>query len=245
MVMKFFRKKKNMKIILWAIAILIIPGFLIWGVGIGGRDEGRYYAAVVNREKITLREYYKSLEEVESKYREIFGEKASELFKNMNIEQGILESMIRDRILIQQAKRRRIKVLDSEIVEVIKSDPVFLDEKGKFDEAKYRQIISGYPTEELRKIEDELKVKIMTEKLKELLLSESGGAVSDEEVAQYIKTHQITDKDNESIRRTLLWQKREQFFNQWYAETRKNSKVKIYLSFEAPPAAAEQQQGTD
>ncbi|MBN1445714.1 MAG: SurA N-terminal domain-containing protein [Candidatus Omnitrophica bacterium] len=245
MVMKFFRKKKNMKIILWTIAILIIPGFLIWGVGVGGGDKGRYYAAVVNREPITLREYHMSLGEVEGKYREIFGEKAAELFKNMNIEHGVLESMIRDRILIQQAKRRRIRVFDSEIVDVIKSEPVFLDEKGRFDEAKYRQIISGYPTEELRKIEDELRVKIMTEKLKELLIAESGVEVSDEEVAQYIKTHQITEKDGESIRRTLLWQKREQFFNQWYAETRKNANVKIYLSFEEPPAAAEQQQGAD
>ena len=239
MVMKFFRKKKNMRIILWTIAILIIPGFLIWGVGVGGGDKGRYYAAVVNREKITLRDYYKNLGDVEGKYREIFGEKAAELFKNMNIGQGVLESMIRDRILIQQAKRRRIRVFDTEIVEVIKSDPVFHDEKGRFDEAKYRQIISGYPTEELRKIEDELRVKILTEKLKELLLSESGVAVSDEEVAQYIKTHQITDRDGESIRMTLLWQKREQFFNQWYAETRKNANVKIYLSFEEPPAATE------
>lgn len=243
MVMKFFRKKKNMKIILWTIAILIIPGFLIWGVGIGGRDKGQYYAAVVNREPITLREYYKTLGDVESKYREIFGDKAAELFKNMNIEQGILESMIRDRILIQQAKRKRIRVLDSEIVEIIKSEPVFLDEKGKFDERKFKEIIADRPTEELRKIEDELRIKIRTEKLKELLISEAGVTVSDEEIAQYIKTHQITDKDSESIRRTLLWQKREQYFNQWYAETRKNADVKIYLSFEKP--AAGQQQGAD
>jgi len=240
MVMKFFRKKRNMKIILWAIAIFIIPGFLVWGTRIGGSTRGQYYAAVVNKEAISLREYYKSLGEVEDKYRQIFGNKASDLLKNMNIEQGVLENLIRERILLQQARRRRIRVLDSEIVDVIKSEPVFKDEKGNFDERRFKETISNYPTEELRKIEDELRKRIMMEKLKEIVIAEGNVAVSDDEIAQYIRTHQITNKDSESIRKTLLWQKREQYFNQWYADTRKKSKIEIYVSFEQKPAGEEQ-----
>ncbi|MCM8829765.1 MAG: SurA N-terminal domain-containing protein [Candidatus Omnitrophica bacterium] len=98
-----------MKIILWIIAILIIPGFLIWGVGVGGGGKSQYYAATVNKEHITLREYYKELGEVEEQYRKIFGEKTSELLKGLNIEQGVLESMIREKILLQEARRRRIR----------------------------------------------------------------------------------------------------------------------------------------
>lgn len=237
MIMKFFRKKKNMKIILWAVAILIIPGFLIWGVGVSDSGKKAYCAAVVNREAITIREYYQNVGAVEKKYREIFGDKASEFLKGMNIEQGVLENMIRERILLQHAKRRRIRVLNSEIVEVIKSDPSFRNEDGKFDERKFKEIISYYPTEELRKIEDDIKKNLIIEKLKELVISEGGVAVSDDEVAQYIKNNQIKNVESESIRRTLLWQKREQYFNNWYSDLRKKSKVKIYLSFEKQPEA--------
>jgi len=237
MVMKFFRKKKNMKIILWAVAVLIIPGFLIWGVGIGGDSKKLYYAAVVNREPITLRDYYHTLSETEERYRQIFGENAGDIFKNMNIEQGVLENMIRERLLLQRAKRRRIRVLNNEIVEVIKAEPVFKDDKGKFDEQKFKEIISNYPSEELRKIEDEIRKNIMVEKLKEIVITEGNVTVSDKEVADYVKDHQITDKDEESIRRTLMWQKKEKFFNDWYSELRDNSNIKVYLSFDKNPPA--------
>jgi len=244
MIMKFFRKKKNMKIILWVIAILIIPGFLIWGVGIGGSGRSQYYAATVNKEPITLREYYKQLGEVEEQYRKIFGDKASELLKGLNIEQGVLEGMIRERILLQEARRRRIKVLNSEIVEVVKSDPSFLDEKGRFDERKFKEVISSYPPEELRKIEDELRKRITIDKLKELVIAEGNISVSDEEVDKYIKENQVKDTDRESLKKRLLWRKREEYFNQWYAEKRKKSNVVVYLSFEKPAASPDVNKST-
>jgi len=244
MIMKFFRKKKNMKIILWVIAILIIPGFLIWGVGIGGSGRSQYYAATVNKEPITLREYYKQLGEVEEQYRKIFGDKASELLKGLNIEQGVLEGMIRERILLQEARRRRIKVLNSEIVEVVKSDPSFFDEKGRFDERKFKEVISSYPPEELRKIEDELRKRITIDKLKELVIAEGNISVSDEEVDKYIKENQVKDTDRESLKKRLLWRKREEYFNQWYAEKRKKSNVVVYLSFEKPAASPDVNKST-
>lgn len=234
MVMKFFRKKKNMKIILWIVAILIIPGFLIWGVGIGG-DKGQYYAARVNKEYITLREYYREISRIEEQYRKIFGDKTSELLKGLNIEQGVLESMIRERLLLQEARRRRIKVFNNEIVEVVKSDPSFLDANGRFDENKYRAVISSYPPEELRRIEEDIKKRITIEKLKEMVVAEGNIVVTDEEVEKYIKDNQLKDIDRESIKRRLLWRKREDKFNQWYADKRKNAKILIYLSFERSP----------
>lgn len=244
MVMKFFRKKKNVKIILWIVAILIIPGFLIWGVGLGGDSKKAYYAAVVNRQPITIREYYQSVSEVEKKYREIFGENASDLLKRMNIEQSVLESMIREKLLLQQARRRRIRVLNTEIVEVIKADPSFKDEKGRFDEKRFKEVISYYSAEELRKIEDDIRKNLMINKLKEQVVSQGNITVSDEEVAQYVKNNQIKDVDNEAIRRNLLWRKREEYFNSWYSDLRKKSKVVIYLSFEQQPATKTNVQDT-
>jgi len=234
MVMKFFRKRKNMKMVLWIVAILIIPGFLIWGVGLGGGARSSHYAAVVNREPVLLRDYYKSLNEMEKRYKEIFGENAADFIKNINMEKIVLDNMIRERLLLQQARKRRVRVLNSEIIETIKSDAVFKDEKGEFDQEKYREIISAYPSEELRKVEDEIRRRIMVDKLRELIISETEINIEDEEIDEYIKNHQITDGDRESIRRTLLWQKGEEVFNNWYENVKKNSDIQINLSFDKP-----------
>jgi parvulin-like peptidyl-prolyl isomerase len=237
MVMKFFRKRKNMKIILWLVAILIIPGFLIWGVGLGGGARSSHYAAVVNREPVLLRDYYKSLNEMEKRYKEIFGENAADFIKNINMEKIVLDNMIRETILLQQARRRRVRVLNSEIIEVIKSDAVFKNEKGEFDQEKYKEIISAYPSEELRKIEDEIRRRIMVDKLRELVISETDISIGEEEVDEYIKNHQITDADRESIRRTLMRQKGEEAFNDWYEKIKKNSDIQVNLSLDKPAGA--------
>ena len=86
MVKKFFRKKRNFRIIMWITAILIIPGFLIWGVGIGGGSKTKYLAAIVNGQPISLREYYMALDRVEERYREIFGDKFDEIIKKENLQ---------------------------------------------------------------------------------------------------------------------------------------------------------------
>ncbi|HNS33555.1 MAG TPA: SurA N-terminal domain-containing protein, partial [bacterium] len=227
-----------MKIILWAVAILIIPGFLIWGVGLGGGNKGANYAATVNREPIILRDYYKSLGDMEQRYREMFGEGAEGFLKNINMEKIVLDNMIRERLLLQQARKKRIKVPNNEVIEAIKSDPVFKDEKGAFDQKKYKEIITAYPTEELRKIEDDIRKRIMLDKLKELVVSEANIIVADADVDEYIKKHQITSTDRELIRKNLMRQKREESFNSWYEGLMKKSKINIYLSLEKPSEAA-------
>lgn len=232
MVMKFMRKRKNMRLILWIIAILIVPGFLIWGVGLGGGPKSAHYAAMVNREPVLLRDYYRELTAMEKRYKEIFGDKSEEFLKNINIGKMVLDNMVRETLLLQQARKRRIKVLNSEIIEVIKSDPVFKDDKGQFNQQKYRDIISAYPSEELRKIEDEIRNRITLDKLRELVIAEANVSIADQDIDEHIKNHQITDADRESIRRTLMWQKSEEAFNGWYENIKKNSNIQIYMSFD-------------
>lgn len=231
MVFKILRKRKNVKIILWIITILIIPGFFLWGVGVGS-SRHLYYAAVVNRQPITLREFYKQLGKVEEKYREIFGDRYSEIRDKFNIEKDVLENMIREKILLNEAKRRRIKIFKNEIIEAVKSDPVFKNEKGEFDPQKYKEIMERIPDEELRRIEQEIRKEILINKLKEQVISETNIQVSDTEIDEYIKKTNGEKIDRESIRKILLWQKREKYFNDWYSNLRKNAKVIIYIPLE-------------
>ncbi|MCM8772776.1 MAG: SurA N-terminal domain-containing protein [Candidatus Omnitrophica bacterium] len=231
MALKFFRKKKNIRIILWIVTILIIPGFFFWGVGIGGKSSS-HYVAIVNREPITIREFYDNLWEVEEKYREIFGDKYREMMEAFNIEKNVLENMIREKLLLQEAKKRRIKVFKNEIIEVVKSDPLFKNEKGEFDEKKYREIIANYPDEELKKIEDRIRKQILFQKLKEQILSETNIDVSNTEIEEYLKHTGNKDIDKENIRKWLLWQKREKYFEDWYKNLKNKAKIVILIPLE-------------
>ncbi len=231
MAIKFFKKRKNVRIILWIITILIIPGFFFWGVGIGS-DKKSQYAAIVNREPISLREFYEQLWKVEQKYREIFGENYSQIKDKLNIEKNVLENLIREKLLLQQARKKRIRVYKNEIVSVIKQDPIFKNEKGEFDKEKFKQIISNYPEEELVKIEQEIKKEILLQKLKEQVVSETTIDVSDKEVEDYLKFTGNEKIDRENIRKMILWQKKENYFEDWYKKLREKSKIIIYLPLE-------------
>ncbi|MCS7181248.1 MAG: SurA N-terminal domain-containing protein [bacterium] len=228
MAFKFLRKKKNVRIILWIITILIIPGFFLWGVGLEKRS-GPNYVAVINRQPILWKEFYNQLWKIEKQYREIFGENYEKIKDQMNIEKIVLENMIREKLLLQEAKRRGIKVFKNEIINVMKQDPVFKNEKGEFDEEKYSQIISNYPDEELAKIEEQIKKEILIQKLKEQVISETNIDVNEKEIEDYLKYAQSTKIDKEDVRKMILWQKRENFFEDWYKNLREKSKVIIYL----------------
>jgi len=229
MITRFFRKKRNMRIILWLVALMIIPGFLIWGINISGTQRRQSCAAIVNGKPITYREFYTRLSDVEDRYRQIFGDKYSEIRDKLNIEKGVLEEIIREKILLQEARKRRIRIFDNEIVEAVKSDPVFKDKNGKFDEKKYETIISRMPDEELRKIEDDIRKKIMLEKLKNLIVSQGNVKVTDKDVDDYIKKNKLKKVDKESIRKILQWQKREKYFNDWYSQLKKKAKVEMFI----------------
>jgi hypothetical protein len=231
MAFKFLRKRKNVKIILWIITILIIPGFFFWGIQIGGARTSQY-AAVINREPITLREFYDRIWKIEEKYKEIFGENYAQIKDKLNVEENVLDSLIKEKLLLQEARRRRIRVFKNEIVEVFKSDPSFKNEKGQFDEEKYKKIIASYPDEELKKIEDEIKKEILIQKLKDQLLSETNIEVKDQEIEEYSKNLGDKNVDKENVRRLLLWQKREKYFEDWYKNLKKKSKIIVYVKLE-------------
>jgi parvulin-like peptidyl-prolyl isomerase len=228
MAFKFLRKRKNVRIILWIITILIIPGFFLWGVGIEGSRKSQF-AAVVNREPITLREFYDQLWKVEEKYKELFGENYNQLRDKLNLEKNVLESMIREKLLFQEARKRRIKVYKNEIINVIKQDPAFKNEKGEFDEEKYKQILSSYPDEELVKIEDQIRKEILIQKLKDQVISETNINVEEKEIDDYLKNAGNEKLNREDIRKMILWQKREKYFEDWYKKLREKAKVIIYF----------------
>lgn len=228
---RFFRKKKNVKRLYWVLAILVVPTFIWWGVGVGVGKPGRVLAARVNRAPITKREYYTILEKLGRDYRSLFGDKfTEEIAKKLDLKKRALDMLIREKILFQEIRRKKIRVADSEILTQIKKDPSFLDKEGKFDEKKFRRIMERVPADELRQIEEETRKSLLLQKLQENVLSSLNIEVTTKEIADYKKANKTKKElEEETIRQILLYQKRQKALEDWYKNLKAEAKIKVYL----------------
>ena len=106
MLLKFLRKRKNMKRIMWGLAIIIIPAFVVWGAGTSARNKGSRpdYAGKLFGKKISYEDYY-NMYNVARDY-------AVKSFGN-NVPNEFIDQMAWSRImLLEEAKRENLRVTD-------------------------------------------------------------------------------------------------------------------------------------
>ncbi len=160
MLLKFFRKRKNMKRIMWGLAILIIPAFVIWGAGESSKNKGDKpdYAGKLFGKKVSYDDYY-DMWNVTRDY-------AIKSFGN-NVPMEIIDQMAWIRIiLIEQAKKERLEVTDKEIVEKLVSMAAF-QKNGAFDKRLYKSMLQ----DKARLFEERLRDDILISKLKNKITS--------------------------------------------------------------------------
>ena len=230
MLMKWFRKRRNFRMVMIVTAALVIPGFVIWGVSISGSDR-RYLVARINNEPIYQHEFYRILEETRQQYRDILKENYSKLINETELEKMVLNRLIQEKFLDQLCRKHRIRVRSSEIMEVIKAEPAFKNEKGQFDEAKFKAYFSRISPEKTKEIEDQIKASIRYQKLKQEVLSETTIVVSDDEVRK-LAGNDVKDENISNIKRYLQSQKEEQYFQQWLEKQRSKAKIEVFLNLE-------------
>lgn len=230
MLMKWFRKKRNFRIVMIVTAALVIPGFVIWGVSISGADR-RYMVAMVNKEPIYQNEFYRVLEETRQRYRDILKENYSKLVNEIELEKMVLDRLIMEKFLNQLYRKHHIKVRPSEIMDVIKAEPSFKDEKGQFDQAKFQAYFSRISPEKTKEIENQISGSIKYQKLKQEVLSETTIAISDNEVKN-LAGKDLKEENIENIRKFLQSQKEEQYFQQWLEKQRSKAKIEIFVNFD-------------
>ncbi len=228
MLMKWFRKKKNFRMVMIVTAVLVIPGFVIWGVSISGTDR-RYLVAMVNKEPIYRHEFYRALEETRQQYRDILKENYSKLIDEKQLEKMVLNRMIQEKFLEQLYRKYRIKVRPSEIMEVIKAEPAFKDEKGQFDEEKFKSYFSRISPQKTKEIEDQITASIKYQKLKQEVLTETTIVVSDDEIKK-LSGGDAKEDTLSNIKKYVQMQKEEQYFQQWLEKQRDKAKIEIYIN---------------
>lgn len=116
---------------------LVIITFIFWGVGTVDKPKIEYVAEV-DGQKIYAEKFWRNYEELRRVYREVFGEKASEIDKDLK--ERVLEDLINEEVLLWIAKKYEIEVTDKEVQNAIINDPRFM-RNGVFQRDIYFQIL--------------------------------------------------------------------------------------------------------
>jgi hypothetical protein len=120
----------------YVLFFVVILSFIFWGVGTVDK-RGVQIVAEVGKYKITAEEYWKMYDKAYRFYREIYKDKFDEdMEKKMNLKEGVLNSMINERVLLIAAKEAGIDISDEELQQSITHEPAFMKD-GVFDKNVY------------------------------------------------------------------------------------------------------------
>jgi len=170
---------------MWALAILIIPAFVVWGVGTSAKDKSNKpdYAGKLFGKKISYENYY-NMWNVSRDY-------AIKSFGN-NVPAEFIDQIAWSRImLLEEAKREKLSVSDKEVVEKLASFPAF-QRNGAFDKSLYKSMLM----DTARSFEEKLRDDLLISKLRDAVTS--GIKVTDEDVKNEYK------KNYEKIKSSYL-----------------------------------------
>lgn len=160
--LKSLRNKKTSKLIWIGLAILIIPAFVIWGSSSFTRDkeESRGYAGKIFGRKIPLLEYQDAMEAARNQAIIQFGDDLAQLQQYLNLESQAWNRLI----LLGEAKKRKIKVSDKDVIGMIENYP-FFQRKGRFDQRIYLETLQYVFHAQARIFEEQTRQNLMLAKL--------------------------------------------------------------------------------
>lgn len=183
--LKLLRNKKTAKKIWIALAVLILPAFLFWGMGSAIRNkETSDYAGTVLGRRVSLREYKEALDAVKNTAIIRFGADLSEAKEHLNMEKQAWERIA----LLWEAKKRKIKVEDADVIQTIESFPFFA-RNGAFQEKLYADSLRYTFRIQAREFEEEVRQNLILAKLFTQIASKV--KLSDEDIRkEYHKLNQ-------------------------------------------------------
>jgi len=170
------------------LAVIIIPAFVLWGSGSMIRSrKGGNYAGVIFGKRITFDQYNSSLLASKNQAIMLYGDSFYKMQKFLNLNAETWDRLI----LLHEARKRKIKASDSEVIQKISEYP-FFQKNGKFDNKIYQHLLDYVFRVSARKFEEQIREIIMLGKLFEQITKEV--SVEDNELLENYK------KENEKVK---------------------------------------------
>ncbi|HYF58670.1 MAG TPA: SurA N-terminal domain-containing protein [Burkholderiaceae bacterium] len=137
--------RKHQRILQFVLLILILPAFVFFGIsgyeGMLTRDRG---VALVDGREITQQEFDAAQRQQIEQMRRMLGDAVDpKLFDTPESRAEIVEGLIAQRVIADEAAGRRIAVTDERVRQTILGIPGLRRDDGGFDDARYKAMLSG------------------------------------------------------------------------------------------------------
>ncbi len=163
--LKFLRNKKTQKKIYIGLALVIIPSFLFWGLMISKEDTQTNPNTALGRienHSVSVQEYLKSYNAVQHQVVLVYGERAKMIARFIDLKAEAWDRLL----LLTYAKKEKLKAGDSEVVDYLASQPIFINH-GKFDDKFYKAYVTNYLRISVRDFEEEIRQMLTIHKIQE------------------------------------------------------------------------------
>lgn len=206
--LKAMRKHARFFYVLFFIVIL---SFIFWGVGTIDQPT-KVVVAEVEKERISLEEYWMAYDRLRDFYRETMKEGfTEEMEKKLNLKQRVLDILIDERVLLIAAKRAGITVSEKELEEAITNDPAFI-RNGKFNREIYLRTL------QLKRMTPQLYESM---RKRELLLLKMRRLIGESvDIPQ-------TDVKEETLKQAMLIEMREGAIKSYIEGLKRGMKIKV------------------
>lgn len=137
--------RRNNKVMMGLLFLLVIPSFVLFGMGSNPFSEGSAKVATVNGQAITQAEWdFAHQQEVDQVRNANPGLELS-LFDTPAMKQRTLDALVRDRVLAAAAQDEHLNVSDARLAEVLAQDPsiaALRDADGRLDVTAYQRLLA-------------------------------------------------------------------------------------------------------
>jgi peptidyl-prolyl cis-trans isomerase D len=147
---------QHLKWVLLAVVAAFIFGFVFIDMGLGGSggnsnpNQARTYAARVNGETISVIDYQRAMRNYTEMYRQMYGQQFTpEMAEAMGLPRQVLDSLIDQRLMLQEARRLNLDADSAEIRKKLLSMPTFSDNGQFVGMEHYTRYVTGtlgYPS---------------------------------------------------------------------------------------------------
>lgn len=122
-----------------ALMLLLVLSFALWGVGDMLRSNGNTHVARVGDAKISPNEFEERMARIKNQMQGM----PEEMLNSEMMKTQILQGMVQQLLLLQEASSIGMKVDNTTIAKVIRENPQFQNANGTFDAATFRAFLSS------------------------------------------------------------------------------------------------------
>ena len=157
---------------------VLAASFAVWGINDIFRGFGRSTLAKIGGVEIPIEQFRQTYNDrLQQIGRQIGRPLPPEQAKALGLDRQVLGEMVAEAGLDQRARKMRLGLSDAEIVQRITDDPTFRSATGKFDRARFEQLLRNVGFTEQRFVAEQRRM-MLRRQIVDSLSGESAGAES-------------------------------------------------------------------